>query len=88
MNASSALSFLEPTEDLDTKLCTVEMALPDVATLHGRLYLGAWEQGLSSVADDSSLLLSRAVEVLSFLHALPVSIVICSSTYVLTLVQL
>ena len=40
------------------------MALPDVATLHGRLYLGAWEQGLSSVADDSALLLSHAVEVM------------------------
>jgi len=52
----------EPTDGLDAKLCTIEMALPDVATLHGRLYLGAWEQGLSSVADDSALLLSRAVE--------------------------
>ena len=40
------------------------MALPDVPTLHGRLYLGAWEQGLSSVADDSALLLSNAVEVM------------------------
>ena len=44
------------------------MALPDVPTLHGRLYLGAWEQGLSSVADDSALLLSNAVEVMEICY--------------------
>eukprot|EP00112_Aurelia_sp_Birch-Aquarium-sp1_P010473 Seg2234.3 transcript_id=Seg2234.3/GoldUCD/mRNA.D3Y31 product="Transcriptional adapter 1" protein_id=Seg2234.3/GoldUCD/D3Y31 len=38
------------------------MALPDVASLHGRLYLGAWEHGLDSVADDTASLLSNAVE--------------------------
>ena len=80
--------FLEPTDGLDAKLCTIEMALPDVATLHGRLYLGAWEQGLSSVADDSALLLSRAVEVWTSTYALQVFAVICSSTDVIALVQL
>ena len=48
---------------MDAKLCSVEMALPDVASLHGRLYLGAWEHGLDSVADDTASLLSNAVEV-------------------------
>ena len=58
--------FSDSNEDIDSKLCTFEMALPDVATLHGRLYLGAWEQGLSTVAEDSALLLSLAVEVINY----------------------
>ncbi|XP_065068134.1 transcriptional adapter 1-like isoform X2 [Rhopilema esculentum] len=52
----------DPVEENDTKLCSVEVALPDVATLHGRLYLGAWEHGLNSVAEDTASLLSHAVE--------------------------
>ena len=63
MRIPFTISYSEPSEDADSKLCTLEMALPDIATLHGRLYLGAWEQGLSSVSDDSALLLSHAVEV-------------------------
>ena len=50
-------------EDADIKLCSYEMALPDTATLHGRLYLGAWEAGLETVADETAPLLLHAVEV-------------------------
>jgi len=48
--------------DQDIRLCSQELVLPDVATLHGRLFLGAWDAGLDSITDDTAPLLSAAVE--------------------------
>lgn len=38
--------------------------LPDTATIHGRLYLGAWDAGLDNVADDTVNFVQYATEVL------------------------
>ena len=38
--------------------------LPDSATIYGRLFLGAWDAGLDSVADETVNLMLHATEVL------------------------
>ena len=45
------------------KLCTQNLVLPDVATLYGRLFLGALDAELDSISDESAHLLVAAVEV-------------------------
>ena len=37
--------------------------LPDTATIHGRLFLGAWDVGLDGVVDETVSLLLHATEV-------------------------
>lgn len=55
--------FLSKGEDQqDISLCSQELVLPDISTLHGRLYLGAWDAGLDSIADETAPLLAAAVE--------------------------
>ena len=50
--------------DLDSlMLCSHELLLPDHATLHTRMLLGAWEAGLDGVAEDAAELLMLALEV-------------------------
>ncbi|XP_065647685.1 transcriptional adapter 1 isoform X3 [Hydra vulgaris] len=46
----------------DFVLCSQELVLPDIATLQGRLFLGAWDVGLETIADDSAPLLASALE--------------------------
>ena len=51
--------------DLDTVLlCSHSLYLPDGATLHTRMLLGVWEAGLEEVAEEATLLLSYALEVI------------------------
>ncbi len=51
-------------KDLDSLLlCSHELLLPDMATLHTRMLLGAWEVGLEGVTEESARLLSLALEV-------------------------
>lgn len=50
-------------EDQDVNLCSQELVLPDISTMHGRLFLGAWDAGLDSSADETAPLLVAAVEV-------------------------
>ena len=40
-----------------------ELLLPDVAMVHGRFIVSAWEFGLDGIQDDAVKLLSHAVEV-------------------------
>ena len=40
-----------------------ELLLPDVAMVHGRFIVSAWEFGLDGIQDDAVKLLSLAVEV-------------------------
>jgi len=42
-----------------------ELLLPDVAMVHGRFIVSAWEFGLDGVQDDAVKLLSLAIEVCS-----------------------
>ena len=50
--------------DLDTiLLCSHELMLPDMPTLHTRMLLVAWELGLDSVAEESAHLLMLALQV-------------------------
>lgn len=42
------------------------MLLPDIAMVHGRLVVSAWEFGLDGVHDDAVRLLMQAVEVRVF----------------------
>lgn len=49
-------------EDQDVNLCSQELVLPDISTMHGRLFLGAWDAGLDSSADETAPLLVAAVE--------------------------
>ena len=51
-----------PTE-LQLARCREECLLPDVATLHARMLLGAWEVGLEDVSEEAARLLCVAVEV-------------------------
>lgn len=37
--------------------------LPDLATLHTRMLLGAWEAGLEGVSEEAAQLLMLAIEV-------------------------
>jgi hypothetical protein len=39
------------------------MLLPDVAMVHGRLVVSAWEFGLDGVQDDAVRMLAQSVEV-------------------------
>ena len=51
-------------QDLDRiLLCSHELLLPDLPTLHTRMLLLAWECGLDGATEDSALYMSRAVEV-------------------------
>lgn len=44
-------------------LCSQELVLPDVATLHTRMLLQVWENGLEGVEEESARLMLLAVEV-------------------------
>ena len=51
-------------KDLDSlMLCSHELMLPDLATLHTRMLLGAWEAGLEGVSGEAATLLMLALEV-------------------------
>lgn len=50
-------------EDCEIGLCSYDLMLPDTATIHGRLYLGAWDAGLDNVADETVSLVQFATEV-------------------------
>ena len=50
--------------DLDSiLLCSHELMLPDLTTLHTRMLLGAWEAGLEGVSEEAAQLLMLAIEV-------------------------
>ena len=52
-------------KDLDSiLLCSHELVLPDVSTLHARMLLGAWEAGLDNVSEESARLLLHALKVM------------------------
>ncbi|KAK3744831.1 hypothetical protein QZH41_008808 [Actinostola sp. cb2023] len=51
-------------EDCDIGLCSYDLMLPDTATIHGRLYLGAWDVGVDNIADETVSLLQYATEYL------------------------
>jgi len=68
-------------EDQDVKLCTQNLVLPDVATLYGRLFLGALDAELDSISDESAHLLVAAVEVLKFSVALFVCLLFFSFSF-------
>ena len=53
----------ELSEDSEIGLCSYDMMLPDSPTIHGRLFLGAWDTGLDSVADETVTLMLYATEV-------------------------
>lgn len=57
-----APSFINRGEEHDVKLCTQNLVLPDIATLYGRLFLGALDADLDSISDESAHLLVAAVE--------------------------
>ncbi len=51
-------------KDLDRiLLCSHELLLPDLPTLHTRMLLLAWECGLDGATEDTALYMSRALEV-------------------------
>lgn len=51
-------------KDLDSMLlCSHELMLPDVSTLHARMLLGAWEADLDGVSEESAKLLLIALKV-------------------------
>ena len=52
-------------EDSEIGLCSYDLMLPDSATVHGRLFLAAWDAGLDSVADETVNLVMHATEVSS-----------------------
>ena len=59
----TAPPFMSKGEDQDITLCSQDLVLPDMQTLHGRLLLGAWDVGLDSIDDQSvPFLLAAAVE--------------------------
>ena len=49
--------------ELQLARCREESLLPDVATLHARMLLGAWEVGLEDVSEEAARLLCVAVQV-------------------------
>jgi hypothetical protein len=55
--------FSDINEDCEIGLCSYDLMLPDTATIHGRLYLGAWDAGLDNVADETVSLVQFATEV-------------------------
>jgi len=55
-------TFIKRGDEHDVKLCTQNLVLPDVATLYGRLYLGALDAELEQISDESAHLLVSAVE--------------------------
>ena len=60
--------FTPPTvkifKDLDSiLLCSHELVLPDVSTLHARMLLGAWEAELEDVSEDCARVLLHALQV-------------------------
>ena len=58
------LSAQLPGRDLDTiLLCSHEMLLPDLSTLHARMLLGAWEGGLEGVTEEAAHALLLALQV-------------------------
>lgn len=61
-NLREAPYFINRGEEHDVKLCTQNLVLPDVATLYGRLFLGALDAELDSISDESAHLLVAAVE--------------------------
>ena len=54
--------FVGRREDTEIALCSQDLVLPDIPTLHGRLYLGAWDVGLDSVDDQAVPLLAASME--------------------------
>ena len=60
--------FTELSEDSEIGLCSYDMMLPDSATVYGRLFLGAWDAGLDSVADETVNLMLHATEVVECYH--------------------
>ncbi|RMX49212.1 hypothetical protein pdam_00005849 [Pocillopora damicornis] len=54
----------ELSEDSEIGLCSYDLMLPDSATIYGRLFLGAWDAGLDSVADETVNLMLHATEYL------------------------
>jgi len=58
----SAPMFVSRPEDTEIALCSQDLVLPDMPTLHGRLHLGAWDVGLDSVDDQAVPLLASSVE--------------------------
>ena len=51
-------------QDLDTLLlCSHELLLPDFSTLHTRMLLGAWEEGLETVSEEAASMLMLALQV-------------------------
>lgn len=51
-------------KDLDSMLlCSHELMLPDVSTLHARMLLGAWEADLDGVSEESAQLLLFTLKV-------------------------
>ena len=51
-------------KDLDSiLLCSHELVLPDVTTMHARMLLGAWEAGLEDVPEDCAVILLCALKV-------------------------
>ena len=51
-------------QDLDSLLlCSHELLLPNLSTLHTRMLLGAWETGLEGVSEEAAKLLMFALEV-------------------------
>ena len=50
--------------DLDSLLlCSHELLLPNLSTLHARMLLGAWEAGLEGVSEEAARLLMFTLEV-------------------------
>jgi len=49
-------------EERSVKFCAREGTLPDIALIHGRLMVGAWEEGLEEVEDQVVQLVLVAVE--------------------------
>ncbi|XP_031569678.1 transcriptional adapter 1-like [Actinia tenebrosa] len=58
------MSLKDINEDCEIGLCSYDLMLPDTATIHGRLYLGAWDAGLDNVADETVSLVQFATEYL------------------------
>ena len=64
-----APAMLHGVKELDKiLLCSQELMLPDLATLHTRMLLQAWENGVEGVEEDSARLLLLAVEVSHHLY--------------------
>lgn len=53
-------------QDLDCLLlCSHELVLPDLSTMHTRMLLGAWEEGLEGVNEEAAELMMLALQVQS-----------------------